>query len=1084
MKFYLSIFIASAIQLFVPDDSVSQFKRLGYFHIYPTSFYLNPHTPGGNPYCYADSLGHLFTAHYTTGESHPVSTFPLGTTYDYVFLDPATGFVCGDNGILRTRDSGWTWSPVPTLTYIGWNWKQFYLDSNTGKLYALSSLHGLWRSTDKGETWGQVIKGELGGMTMYGSSGVITGADSTTSFYTEDGGMVWSKSTMPLKAGRPAYYVPMQKFLAVSASQSTFFTSENGDEWTKGQRIQNPPLGHVYSDCINLFVPAQTGVYQGVMTSMDNNNTAPVSIHYACFVNNALFWVRTPRTFEKIGIGVARIPASLEINADDQHITVLRCSSITKQIDVKVLPTLATSVEIAISTLVGHPSIQIVGDSVLRSKSSVSFMVKATGTDAPAEAVFQIKAERCLNAYDTIRITVEPSSSPVKISSSNVPFGYVNSCKLAQRWLMIRNNDCNAITVESASLTQAKPLFSISPESTFPRVLLPYTSDSILFTLDARAQSGQLSAIVSIKATSVNGLQQLSSQLTALAATDRTLVTTEDTVRFTNAAACQVARDSLLIENVGCERVSLDGLSFGIGDDFSVVGDHVGTELQPGENRWILIETRAASYGDLADQLLISATTVSGKSVSISAWMRASVPGSRRAYDLTQPGIIGGLTTCGYVDTSFVIRNGSDCDALRILSIRNGSVAVEKIDGPASVTLPPGDSVVYRYRLHGDRTPTIDDLIEIETDLFGRLAARVAATPERPKLDAITISTPDSIYATTRCAAVTKEYSVATIGCGYLPLGDVSLLAVGEPSSKFTIRFIDPVQEELVEGDTIRFAITYDPDLDGSNEAQLRITDDNGGSLYQLGLHGSFEDTKTTFGLALTVDQSGPITTAQDLTAKISATEAVNVASGLQSIRTELHFDRDLFRIGSIEQLSGVQVTQSAIDEGEVLVFTSSAFELAKDQTIATVTLEPFVTERTSTELILTGLTLNDGDADFERCVMMATSSHSISTASVELDCKEEIVHDVLGDRLSFTINTIYPQPATSGAGITLNMYAEVAQTIELSVVDMLGRQITRELHALTFGESCIRLQTLPAGFHHLIVRGSNCQTVRPVVVR
>src|SRR5687767_8871678 len=129
--------LLAVLALFAGDTSAQIFRNHE-FHIEPSSLHVNEHIPGRIFYYYSNDEGHIFTSQDGTADIWPTSTFPLGRIASYTFSTAATGWVCGQNGLLLTKDSGMSWQPVTSMCEPDINWQQVFMSNFSAILFAVS----------------------------------------------------------------------------------------------------------------------------------------------------------------------------------------------------------------------------------------------------------------------------------------------------------------------------------------------------------------------------------------------------------------------------------------------------------------------------------------------------------------------------------------------------------------------------------------------------------------------------------------------------------------------------------------------------------------------------------------------------------------------------------------------------------------------------------------------------------------------------------------------------------------------------------------------------------------------------------
>jgi hypothetical protein len=1069
--------------LAVPLGSRAQLSKGNFdFHTRPRSVCVNPFLRG--TYYYSDTAGLIYKTISRQPLAFVASTLPLDSVYDYYFSSVSNGLVCGKHGMLATTDTGTSWTPIKALCSPGAGWRQLFFERITKVLYAVSSASGLWRSLDLGSHWEQVLKGKFGGMYIYDGRGVLTAANGGECYYTRDAGATWIKSKDQVISGRPGFDASERVFVAAITRGHDVLVSSDGSEWTRKSSTPYVLMGDVFLQCDRWLIPFEGGYLMGPLYALDFTllGVAPEEFIYSKD-DVGLRYVRNYNS-QKLYLETIATPA-VSIHASDLIVTVPRCSTVTRRVTAGVATKAKLGVVvIRIVPVKTHPAIKLLGPESRPLANTLDLDFEITGTRAGAKATYMLETESCVDTPAFIEINVTPSPSPAKVSSERVNFGNVGICNSLQKWVKFNNEDCDTIEWRGFSIAQSGTTFRMANDPAFPRRIPPLTSDSVLVELKPQVV-GAASAVTKLDYTWASGQSSITSLLQGSVSSSLAASADDDTLNFGAITSCDPATTKTWLKNTGCERLKIKSLSLPNNSRFAIKSSPLGEWMLPDEVIELDVEALTDQAGDFAQELEFKATSEAGATVTLRVELISSVRLPETAHSLSSADSIKGLTTCNTLDTSVTITNLSTCQDLQITDVRVSHPAITLLYPFAPVSLKPGESATYRLRLSGAGQTAIADKVLITTDLFGVVSTDITATVDRARLASLDVSEPTEAFATTQCKAVTREYSISSEGCGYLPLNAIKLQTVSGAASRFTMENVSvALPHDLVEGENVKFSITFDPDLSGEDAAEIVIEDDQGLPIRFIPIAGKIDQTKTTFGLDMKLDRTDPLKIDDRLHVSILATDAVPQSAGLTKIQTALHFDRDLFTIENIDVPSGASISRNETSDGEGLTFTSSAFSLSKEDVLATIALRPSVTTHTSSDIALTGLILNDSDENFMRCVMTPATTLSTSNAFVLLDCHERVIQDALNGSLMLSVSAIYPQPADASGVITVDLVSASSDMMDVVVTDALGREELRTTRSIPQGSSSITLPTLHSGYHTLMVRSSNGNNIRSLIVR
>jgi hypothetical protein len=1077
------------LSVFAVQPASAQLWRNHEFHTEPWSLGVNDHIPHPMLYYYSDEQGNIYTTRSNNNDVFISSTFPMGRVTCYSFITSSRGWACGDNGLLSSTDSGYTWQPVEAMCSPGSKWTQVYYSKFSRTLFALSAVNGLWASSDEGATWSQVLDGGFGGMVCHADQGVLLSSNNGLSYYTTDAGRTWDTSHAEITTGKPFYYTSDSKFLAASILDSSLYSSKDGDEWKFVRKLDQHLLGDVFSDCDHVFVPAHNaktyGFFDGTLDSSMRYFAAQTLVTHPvyCYSSNTLyFFYRRPDKPEKLFMGnlYSRFKLDLEVTGE-QYFYIPRCSTLTKTIRIGISPMKTGDANHTIRELQSSPFITMLSSPIGVKRDFIEIKLQLTGDLKPQKATFLVEAERCGITSTQFTIYTAPTSNATTLQADNISFGYLGTCNEDERWLHVYNPDCDSMALTALSLKAPNANFLILPGQ-LPRMMAPNSGDSVLVRFTPAAVGGQ-SAVIDIKYRTFDGDRSTTAYVSGTSVSGAAATSLRDTVDFGNITNCAKALSRTSIQNTGCEEMTIEDLRLPAGSKFIIRSSVVGKVLKQDSVIDIDLEASTLVTGSYHEDLEVIARSVNGTRITLQVKLLSNVTTGVTDYTLTDIGHLTGLTTCNYIDTAVTIKNLSTCEPLRIMNVEVSHPAVRLRDDFTPITLQQGESATFHLRLAGSEQTEISDKLIITTDLFGTLSRDIYADVSRPRLSTFNVVMPAGDYHTTQCQPVTKHYSFSTAGCGYLPLGEVRLEAPG--ATRFVLQLSGGLPSELIEGQSIGFDVTYDPDLVGADNAAIVIEGGENSILARLPLAGSISNTKRTIGLSMSLDRTTPIRTEEQLEVTLRATDDLDPAMRLHSIRTDLQFDHDLFELISLEAATDIDVSSTAGPDGETFTLTSaSAMSFAKNDVIARMKLQPFVTDKTSTPITLSGLVLNDNDPEYLRCVLAPASTLSTSTAEVLLDCSERIVSNSMRKAQTMEIVGVYPQPAESGQEWRIEMRLKQSVLLHLRITDALGREELNFEQTFLSGAAVFHLPALRSGYHNLIIRTSHSTHTVPLIVR
>ncbi|HEY5535023.1 MAG TPA: YCF48-related protein [Ignavibacteria bacterium] len=182
------------------------------------------------------------------------------------FINRNTGWVCGDNGIIRgTKDGGTNW----VYQNSGVNNKSLYglCPINANVIYCVGWFETILKSTNGGDNW-IIIKNGLfgGGHSFFGTyfinenTGWVCGTGLII-FKTTNGGLSFDSTFMPIAHARDIYFRNPLEGLVCGEGAGMCRTTDGGINWTEVIM----PIGTEAADFNNInFIDSVNGYTQGV----------------------------------------------------------------------------------------------------------------------------------------------------------------------------------------------------------------------------------------------------------------------------------------------------------------------------------------------------------------------------------------------------------------------------------------------------------------------------------------------------------------------------------------------------------------------------------------------------------------------------------------------------------------------------------------------------------------------------------------------------------------------------------------------------------------------------------------------------
>lgn len=1051
------------------NDASAQIHRTYDFHTIPLSLHVNEFVSEANVmYYYSDELGYIYTARRNNRISIFSNIHALGHVMSYCFSDAKRGWACGIEGIVFTTDSGMSWNRVNGLKQAKAEWRQVYFADATKTLYAISMREGVWTSLDYGTTWQRIRLGEYTGVGFHGFSGVLTSVKIDETCYTTDGGNSWHRSDPFLSHLPAAYYEPDEVFLAIAADNS-IYRSAIGKSWEFVEELRDQPASQIYPSCTGIYLPlANRRYYAGVPGALRRYGTGSFTTDLvAAYAHGKLyyFWGDAKPRLNSTSRPGLRIKIE-----DTLRVLVSRCDSTVRSITATLDPIYGLTSDYKVEIVNPDPAISIKGESMGLTDSAITFILVARKLEDTVEAIVRIAVDGCLDASKQIVVQFIPRTDKLALTTNDIAFGAISTCASSIGWLRIENPDCNPMDVTRLDLRQAAVPFRVLDTRPLPITIPGQQLDSIQVEF-APEKLGAVSNFIDLACKFEDTLINLTSKLTGSGAGTASATPSSDSVRFGTVSRCVSANRVLTLRNTGCERLKIKAIYLPAVTQFILARSPEGKWLEPGEEAEVELGIQVNMPGVFDDELVAIMSDAAGSSIICRMRCVARVEDTPAGYDLNNSMELGTISTCSVLDTLISITNTSVCDTLSVANVAISGQGLSLPDPETAFKLEPGETREIPLRIVAEDLTQVTGEIAIETDLFGFFMVPITGTILQSILREATIAFEETLFRTTQCLAVSKTFRLSTRGCGILHLEDVKLVTGDGSPSKFLLSTAGPTFPlELTEVEQLVFTVLYDPEGIGLDVADILILGPDDQQYQRLALRGEVESTLLSLGLTMQRETPEDVTSSDEVVISIGATQTVQPSQRLVDLTTELVYDRDVLTLKSVSSAFGNVVQSDIGDALQLRIENSAGFEFAAGQELARLNFQPRITESSSSTIEIRGLQLNNGDPDFERCVMASTPVAELSQTSLILDCGERVVQRGLRNERILRIDRVYPHPVRPG-GSKIELTAQVGMTAEVRFIDALGHTIIDERIDLKKGRNTIQTSAhLRTGAYQLIV--------------
>ncbi|HET9135065.1 MAG TPA: choice-of-anchor D domain-containing protein [Candidatus Kapabacteria bacterium] len=1031
------------------------------------------------------------------------SQYGVRTSFD-------SSFYFTDDGGLTWQDAGFgveTWQPLS----IG-NGKIFLAASET----FIGNDH-IYQTVDGGKNWFQVYD--------FRSDGKLTGTlrgDSTLVYLQSDDGMYLSKDTgrhwIPICGPGNVYdtrfYAHGQTVIAGDTKGGLFVNN-------RASRGSEDTLVYISPLVLQLYT-SECNKEVSVISLSDSSNCPPDSMLikelrlYGPSKNFSLSrFFQLPSMFPVSGsIGIVYIPGSQSYDTAYLDITIKKLDSVqTKTITILgtklsaqpyVLSpdTIATTIQspcFMLDTFVtihnNRCDAMVIGSASMVARTGITFDTSqfplAIEPDSTGiiRILFQPTAKGIVSDNIILNITkggVDTSqvvpitiavAKAIELRGAFLPpktnFGYLSLCQNPiRKTVVIGNPICKDIVITKRTLVQGPGNeFRLTKARALPIPLAPDESDTLEIEF-APTTGGVFNGLINFEA-SFDGITKDTFITVAGIATTSIAANLNDTsLDFGTISTCETALRETYIENTSCDSVQLTeirGLNSGA---FTIIEPKLPCWIHAGEKRKIVFQYTPQSPGssnDFLDVYIAQSSAGLRFPLQLTALAIKEVP----KFSVSTPIVtFDTITPCLTLDTVISISNLMQCDSIFIDSIWTNVGSSFEVAPMALSVMAPSESNVIGLHVSPKSAQELSDTIHI------RLRSRYSVVDTIVIVHAVITGTRQSLTVSatsfdfgTMTLCDTRDTTVvfSNTGCDTVWVSNNSLNGSG-------FELLTPAPFFIPPGEQREIVIKATPDstnLKNENTAVLSVAHSASPAPSEIGLRSHLLYPQTMH-IDLIPSQESLLPGRLALIALKTDRASVE---GLTALDVMADYNTDLL---TYYKSGGSNTILSS--DGRLFHITGNPFiQFAADSTIGTLVFRIALTQDTFTIMNITSVHPNPATPEYEECALQVSASPTITGYGFE--CGEKSIREVLlGNRLSFTLNSMSPLPAQDQ--IVLTVHSELDQSLEIELTDLLGAMVYHQSVTTSKGDNRVSIDIghVASGSYVVTLRGNNTTISRPII--
>lgn len=420
------------------------------------------------------------------------------------------------------------------------------------------------------------------------------------------------------------------------------------------------------------------------------------------------------------------------------------------------------------------------------------------------------------------------------------------------------------------------------------------------------------------------------------------------------------------------------------------------------------------------------------------------------------------LDACSMIDTFFWVYAGCKDNLISSLSSDDPNIILPS----ASLTVRATDSLKVAVRILAG--PPGSFTSNISFSLNGETIVLPCSYHVRPDKEKFTFGTLDTEFITTHCDALMREFTITNTACTKHAIRRVYL----ESSSgvtPFTLSY-NTAALELPPEEILEIAVTYDPSAPGDTDPNL-IVETAAGNKHTYPLQGVRRPLpEMSLGLRSSAQH---VHAGDELGLELAFETAIGDTVLPSTVSVTLDYNTDVLSASKILPNNGWSLESSNETSGQLTMMFArqQRTAIAQGELLTQMTFKSFLAKEDSTTLVLSEITSNAGDPEFERCTMRVLPGDS-TIITVSADCGENEMRYAMGKE-RMIVMTVHPNPLASREGvlhvtIETRLVGQHSISYHLDLVDVMGRSVRLHSDDLSFRRT-LEL-TLPAGTSGLCI--------------
>jgi hypothetical protein len=512
-----------------------------------------------------------------------------------------------------------------------------------------------------------------------------------------------------------------------------------------------------------------------------------------------------------------------------------------------------------------------------------------------------------------------------------------------------------------------------------------------------------------------------------------------NTIVFTPIQYCDSGAKNITLTNLSCDSLTVIQVIPPGASDFIAPAGLTGKGMKPNDSLNFTILELPSSAGAKADSILVKVRTVSGAEQWIVLYLNGTVLPKHRLMSFTDLIHLDSLPPCTNYDTTLVIKNLGVCDTLILTSVTDsGYSLLSATSADIGKHIAPGGSFTVSIHIAASNTMQGKGSIHLFGNGFDTIitistTSRVGGIP-------FTLNVSDSLFSTTSCSSVTREFTFKNASCNPIVIDAASISG----STQFT--FVPAVKLPITiqPGDSAKIFIQFDPTAFGDSLATFLYHSATYAG--QVKLRGTATGSRQFAHLTLALSSGSLPVQRVGSTVGIDLIwqDPLAAGVGLTSVEATMNYGDNTLtpKLPDIVAASGWTISCATPSTGrlDLCLSKTNGSAITAGSILATIPFFATISDVDRTTITLPNASFNNGDSLFAVCVLSPLASASIDF-KIDSECAIPTLKHFLGTGKIFDKIMVIPNPSSRGEKeVLVTLSLNQASAVELSLTDILGR--------------------------------------------